>query len=69
MGARFHPFHRSVTLVVEPAQQVGSGIGRAVGASEAAGDEAEPLSLRAYCFLQLFASIHGRSNSLSGQSL
>ena len=60
--ARLHPAHRPVVPGLEPAPDVEPGSVGGVGAREAAGGEAQPLGLGAYCLLKGLALIHGRAH-------
>ena len=62
VGARLHPAHRSVVPGLEPAADVEPGGVGGVGPRKAAGDEAQPLGLGAYCLLKGLALIHGRAH-------
>ena len=58
MGARRHPFHCPVAAFAEPSHQIVAVRIMAVRKRKSASGEAKLAGLRAYCFLQLFASIH-----------
>ena len=52
VGARLHPAHRPVMARLEPAPEIEPGSLRRIGASEAAGDEAQPLGFGPYCLFK-----------------
>jgi hypothetical protein len=59
MRSFLHPPHGPVVTGLEPAFKVEAGDVRGIRAGEAAGGKADAPGLAPYCFLKLFASIHG----------